>query len=99
MSEENYKYGLSKEAYTKAMAAMDNAWKPRDENGNILSEEELRARDYRAYYPTRTPTAEGTVDGMTVSRNLQTGNSLKAFTTSPDDWYPAACTTALRWGL
>lgn len=83
MSEENYKYGLSKEAYTKAMAAMDNAWKPRDENGNILSEEELRARDYRAYYPTRTPTAEGTVDGMTGVEKFANGKQPEGFHYEP----------------
>lgn len=33
---EDYKYGLSKEEYDKAMADMHNAYKIRDENGNLL---------------------------------------------------------------
>lgn len=83
MSEENYKYGLSKEAYTKAMAAMDKAWKPRDENGNILSEEELRARDYRAYYPVTTPTASGPVNPMTGVEEFANGKQPEGFHYEP----------------
>ena len=79
MSEENYKYRLPEEEYNRAMAAMNEACKPRDENGNIISEEELKARDNRGYFPAVTPTAEGPASPMCGVEDFAYGKRPEGF--------------------
>ena len=77
------KYGLSKEAYDKAMADMHNAYKIRDENGNILSEEAFYARGKRGNFPVKPPAAEGPDDALIVVEQFANGKQPEGFHYEP----------------
>lgn len=80
---EDYKYGLSKEEYDKAMADMHNAYKIRDENGNILSEEAFYARGKRGNFPVKPPAAEGPDDALIVVEQFANGKQPEGFHYEP----------------
>ena len=83
MSDNKKYYGLPEDVFLQAKEAMDNAYKVRDENGNILSEEAFQARGRKTCFPVITPTAEGPVNPMTVAEDFAHGRQPEGFHYEP----------------
>ncbi|MBQ3194781.1 MAG: hypothetical protein IJB59_14565 [Oscillospiraceae bacterium] len=98
MLEENYKYGLSEATFKQAKEAMRIALGPRDENGNRLSEEEVKARDYRAYYPVVTPTKEGPIEPMLYAEDFLDGKTPDGFHYELGQMAPYGMYNGMVWG-
>lgn len=79
MSDEKMLYGLPESEFNQAKEAMRIACAPHDENGNVLSEEQLKERDYKAYYPAVTPEAEGPTSPMIYAEEFANGKVPKGF--------------------
>lgn len=58
-----------------ARKRMHEMLKPRDANGNVLSEDDLKACGGKAYFPVQKPNADGTVNPMWNVQDFADGNS------------------------
>lgn len=77
MSNENEKAHnceLTPEELKDARERMKEMLKPRDANGNVLSEDDLKACNGRAYFAVQKPNEDGTINPMWDARDFANGN-------------------------